>query len=900
MVPRRSYVPVWDVSFFMEVNMTVQKQLTSDQVRNMFLEFFRQKGSMIEPGANLIPHNDPTLLWINAGVSALKKYFDGTEKPQNNRIANAQKSIRTNDIENVGKTARHHTFFEMLGNFSIGDYFKKEAIAYAWEFLTSPEWIGFDPQKLYVTVYPDDTEAYETWIKVGMIPSHIRKTEDNFWEIGEGPGGPDTELYYDRGEKYDPKGLGEKLFFEDIENDRYIEVWNIVFSQYDCKPDQMPRSEYKELPQKNIDTGMGLERLVCLIQGGETNFDTDLFLPIIHACEAYAKHPYSDPEYKMAYRVIADHIRTVTFAISDGATFSNEGRGYVLRRVLRRAVRYGIKLGIEGSFMYKLVKIVAENMKGYYPYLLDKVELVSRLVKTEEESFHATLTNGEMLLNQELAKHQDTKVLPGSVMFKLYDTYGFPSELTTEIAEEAGYTVDKEGFDVEMQAQKQRARDARGNEQSMSSQSKDLMDFEEESVFTGYTENSCTSKVIALFQDGVRVSSLSDYGDVILAETSFYAESGGQTADTGKMWNDSFDAKVTDVKKAPHKQSLHHIEITKGTISEGDTVHGEIDVERREMTRANHSSLHLLQAALRQVLGDHVAQAGSYNGPDYGRFDFTHYEKMTEEQLKQTEYLVNAKIAECLPVTTEVMSIEDAQNSGAIALFDEKYGDTVRVVSMGDFSKEFCGGTHARNTSDLGVFKIISEESIGSGVRRITSKTKLPAYEDFRSSEEYLKDTAKMLKMQSSAGLQERIAQLMNENAELRREVAEAKAKALSAEADARLKSAEEINGIPVLFVQEKDMEISRMKGYAEMLRNRMKEGIVFVTNTSEDKVTFVCAASKAMIDKGLKAGDLVRLAAEKTDGKGGGRPDMAQAGGRNLAKIPDAIEAVREKIRQC
>ncbi|MBQ1468435.1 MAG: alanine--tRNA ligase, partial [Solobacterium sp.] len=550
MVPRRSYVPVWDVSFFMEVNMTVQKQLTSDQVRNMFLEFFRQKGSMIEPGANLIPHNDPTLLWINAGVSALKKYFDGTEKPQNNRIANAQKSIRTNDIENVGKTARHHTFFEMLGNFSIGDYFKKEAIAYAWEFLTSPEWIGFDPQKLYVTVYPDDTEAYETWIKVGMIPSHIRKTEDNFWEIGEGPGGPDTELYYDRGEKYDPQGLGEKLFFEDIENDRYIEVWNIVFSQYDCKPDQMPRSEYKELPQKNIDTGMGLERLVCLIQGGETNFDTDLFLPIIHACEEYAKHPYSDPQYKMAYRVIADHIRTVTFAISDGATFSNEGRGYVLRRVLRRAVRYGIKLGIEGSFMYKLVKIVAENMKGYYPYLLDKVELVSRLVKTEEESFHATLTNGEMLLNQELAKHQDTKVLPGSVMFKLYDTYGFPSELTTEIAEEAGYTVDKEGFDVEMQAQKQRARDARGNEQSMSSQSKDLMDFEEESVFTGYTENTCTSKVIALFQDGVRVSSLSDYGDVILAETSFYAESGGQTADTGKIWNDSFDAKVTDVKKA--------------------------------------------------------------------------------------------------------------------------------------------------------------------------------------------------------------------------------------------------------------------------------------------------------------------------------------------------------------
>ena len=448
-----------------------QKQLTGNQIRQMFLDFFASKGCMIEPGASLIPHNDPTLLWINAGVSALKKYFDGTEKPKSNRICNAQKSIRTNDIENVGKTARHHTFFEMLGNFSIGDYFKTEAITWAWEFLTSPEWIGFDKNRLYVTVYPDDIEAYNTWVKVGMIESHIRKTNDNFWEIGEGPGGPDTELYYDRGEKYDPEHLGEKLFFDDIENDRYIEVWNIVFSQYDCKPGQMQRSEYKELPQKNIDTGMGLERLVCLVQDGETNFDTDLFLPIIHETEKYAKHPYTDPEYKMAYRVIADHIRTVTFAIADGATFSNEGRGYVLRRVLRRAVRYGIKLGIADSFMYKLVQVVADNMKAYYPYVEDKVALISKLVKTEEESFHTTLANGENLLNTALKEHADTKQLPGNVVFKLYDTYGFPKELTIEIAEDAGYTVDLEGFNAEMQAQKQRARDARSAEQSMGSQS---------------------------------------------------------------------------------------------------------------------------------------------------------------------------------------------------------------------------------------------------------------------------------------------------------------------------------------------------------------------------------------------------------------------------------------------
>ncbi len=883
---------------FKEENMTVQKQLTGDQVRQMFLDFFAEKGSMIEPGASLIPHNDPTLLWINAGVSALKKYFDGTEKPRNNRIANAQKSIRTNDIENVGKTARHHTFFEMLGNFSIGDYFKEEAIAYAWEFLTSPKWIGFDKQRLYVTVYPDDEVAYNCWVKNGMIESHIRKTYDNFWEIGEGPGGPDTELYYDRGEKYDPQGLGEKLFFEDIENDRYIEVWNIVFSQYDCKPGIVPRSEYKELPQKNIDTGMGLERLVCLIQDGETNFDTDLFLPIIHATEKFAVHSYDEREYKMAYRVIADHIRTVTFAIADGATFSNEGRGYVLRRVLRRAVRYGIKLGIRGSFMYKLVNTVAENMKAYYPYVLDKTELIAKLVKTEEESFHATLTNGELLLNEELKKHADSKILPGEVMFKLYDTYGFPRELTTEIAEEAGFTVDNEGFDREMAAQKQRARDARGNEQSMGSQSVDLMNFEDPSEFTGYTDKTCESKVIGLFKDGIRVNTITDEGDVILDKTCFYAESGGQTADTGVLTGSGFKAEVTDVRKAPHKQSLHHIVVTEGSITEGDTVCGAYDYARRQMTRANHSSLHLLQAALRQIVGDHVAQAGSYNGPDYGRFDFTHYEKMTPEQLKAVEELVNEKIAENLPVTTEVMSIEDAQHSGAIALFDEKYGDTVRVVSMGDFSKEFCGGTHASNTGDLGLFKIISEESIGSGVRRITSKTKLAAYEDFKSEEEYLKDTAKLFKMANYQGLQDKIRQLQEENSTLRKQVAEARGKALIAEADSKVKAAEKINDLHVLFVREKDMDTGKMKEYAELLRNKLTDGLVFVTNTADEKITFVCAASKAAIDKGLKAGDLVRLAAEKTGGKGGGRPDMAQAGGRDFTHLDEAVESVKEKIR--
>ena len=874
-----------------------QKQLTGNQIRQMFLDFFASKGCMIEPGASLIPHNDPTLLWINAGVSALKKYFDGTEKPKSNRICNAQKSIRTNDIENVGKTARHHTFFEMLGNFSIGDYFKTEAITWAWEFLTSPEWIGFDKNRLYVTVYPDDIEAYNTWVKVGMIESHIRKTDDNFWEIGEGPGGPDTELYYDRGEKYDPEHLGEKLFFDDIENDRYIEVWNIVFSQYDCKPGQMPRSEYKELPQKNIDTGMGLERLVCLVQDGETNFDTDLFLPIIHEAEKYAKHPYTDPEYKMAYRVIADHIRTVTFAIADGATFSNEGRGYVLRRVLRRAVRYGIKLGIADSFMYKLVQVVADNMKAYYPYVEDKVALISKLVKTEEESFHTTLANGENLLNTALKEHADTKQLPGNVVFKLYDTYGFPKELTIEIAEDAGYTVDLEGFNAEMQAQKQRARDARSAEQSMGSQSKALMDFVKPSTFVGYTEKTNIGHVIGLFKNGEEIDEIRESGEVILDETCFYAESGGQIYDTGIISNENMVAKVTKVKKAPHGQALHHIEMVSGTISLGDEVTCTYDYERREKTRANHSSLHLLQAALREIVGDHIAQAGSFNGPDYGRFDFTHYEKLTEEQLHQIESRVNEMIAANVSVTTEVMAIEDAKKSGAIALFDEKYGDTVRVVSMGEYSKEFCGGTHVNNTGDLGVFKIVSEESIGSGVRRITSLTKLEAYKAFKEEEDYLIACSRILKNNNPMILQEKLNQLLEENAQLKKENEQAKQKALQAEADAVIQRSESLNGFNVLFMEVNNVD-GNLKEYAETLRNKLEDSIVFLTSNVNDKLTFVCACSKKAVNAGIKAGDLVKKAAEVTNGKGGGRPDIAQAGGKDLDKVSEAVNLVKDIIK--
>lgn len=872
------------------------KNLTGNQVRQMFLDYFASKGHMIEPGASLVPHNDPTLLWINAGVAALKKYFDGSEKPRCNRICNAQKSIRTNDIENVGKTARHHTFFEMLGNFSIGDYFKEEALQYAWEFLTSPEWIGFDKNRMYVTVYPDDEVAYNTWVnKCGIDPSHILKTPNNFWEIGEGPGGPDSEIFYDRGPEYDPEGLGERAFFEELENDRYIEVWNVVFSQYDCKPGELDRKEYKELPQKNIDTGMGLERLTCLIQGGETNFDTDLFLPVIRATEKMAKYPYQG-EYKMAYRVIADHIRTVTFALADGANFSNEGRGYVLRRVLRRAVRYGIKLNIEGAFMYKLVEIVAENMKDFYPYVTEKVALISRLVKNEEDTFHSTLANGEKLLMSAL-EEAENKVLDGAVMFKLYDTYGFPKELTAEIAEERGFTVDMDGFNSEMQKQRDRARAAREDEQSMSSQSADLMDFEDASEFLGYETHAMEAKVLACFKNGVRVSSIDDEGDVILSQTAFYAESGGQIADTGILAGSGFKAEVVDVKKAPHKQHLHHIKMMEGALSEGDELSGQIDAARRVRIMGNHSSLHLLQSALREIIGDHIHQAGSYAGDEYGRFDFTHFEKVTESQLHQIEERVNQMIMSNNPVVTQVLSIEDAKKTGAIALFDEKYGDSVRVVSMGDVSKEFCGGTHVANTQEIGVFKIVSEESIGSGIRRMTTKTKLAAYHDFVERENSLRTISEMLKMNSILGVEEKVQGVIEDNAALRKEISRLNQKMMMLEADEMVHSAKKMNGINVIIKKLDNADSGSLKALAETLRNKCEDSFVLLANNAGDKVVFVAAASKAAIAKGIKAGDMVKLAASVCGGNGGGRPDLAQSGGKDASKIDEAISQIEAKL---
>ena len=852
--------------------------LSGNEVRKKFLDYFVSKGHMIEPGVSLVPINDPTLLWINAGVAGLKKYFDGREKPRCNRITNAQKCIRTNDIENVGKTARHHTFFEMLGNFSIGDYFKEEALQFAYEFLTSPEWIGFDPDRLYVTIYPDDTEAYRIWTEViGFNPKHILKSYDNYWEIGEGPSGPDSEIYYDRGEKYDPQGLGERAFFEELENDRYIEVWNVVFSQYDAK-EGVDRKDYKELPQKNIDTGMGLERLTALIQDGETNFDTDLFLPYIKEAEKYANKSYA--EEKMAYRVIADHIRTCVFALADGALFSNEGRGYVLRRVLRRAMRYGRNIGIEKPFLYELVDVVCENMKDFYPYLMDKKDFVKKLILKEEESFIQTLANGEKLLAEEISKAKDG-TLSGEVIFKLYDTYGFPKEMTIETAEEKGLKCDLEGFQKCMDRQREMARNARDVEESMHNQSEDLLNFKQKFFFSGYTMTKDCGTVTGLFKNGTSVNEIDDEGEVALDRSCFYAESGGQCADTGILYNYSVKADVVDVKKAPNGQFLHHVKVKEGTITLDDVLKEEINAEDRLKIRANHSSVHLLQAALLKVLGSHVAQAGSYVCKDYARFDFTHFEKVTPQQLDEVERLVNSYICEQLPVDTEVLSIDDAKKTGAIALFDEKYGDTVRVVSMGDVSKEFCGGTHVSNTADIGSFKINYEESIGSGIRRIESCTKMRSYEGFKDYENRLNQLKNELKLKNIDMLYDRIVQMKNENADLNAQLKTIKEKLLNEEANSLISKAID-NGKFRYLLLSLDKYEGNIKDYANGIRNKLDGGFVFVINQNEDKLSMVASAGNKATEAGINCGKLISAICAQANGKGGGRPDLAQGGGSN------------------
>lgn len=861
--------------------------MTASEIRKTWLEFFKNKGHHVEPGSSLIPKNDPTLLWINSGVAALKKYFDGSEIPPSRRIVNSQRSIRTNDIENVGHTARHHTFFEMLGNFSIGDYFRKEAIAFAYEILTSPQYFDLPKDKLYMTYHPSDLDAKKYWIEQGVEESHLIPLEHNFWEIGEGPCGPNTEVFFDRGGKYDPNHQGIKLLEDEIENDRYIEIWGIVFSQYNAVSG-VKREDYKELPSKNIDTGAGLERLACIIQGTESNFETDLFLPLIQKVEEMSNIKYKDNT--LAYRVIVDHIRAVTFALADGEMFSNEGRGYVVRRLLRRAERYGRVLGIDKPFLYLLVPTVTKIMEDYYPYLIEKEAFISKMIKAEEEKFIKTLQNGEELLKDLINKNHS---LSGKDMFKLYDTFGFPKELTIEICEEAGVPIDIEGFNIEMEAQKQRARMARGDLQSMSRQSKDLLDFVTPSEFL-YDLKPIEAKVIGLFINGERVTSLNGEGEVIFDRSNFYAESGGQVSDTGFIKNETTALKVSNVKKAPNKQHLHSVSILYGEVKEGDTFTLTIDENRRLQIMRNHSSVHLLQSALIKVLGDHIAQHGSYVNDEYVHFDFTHFEKIKEEDLLEVERLVNSWISEAIEQKTFVLPIEEAKKMGAKALFDDKYGEMVRVVTFGDISKEFCGGTHVKNSEDIGLFAIEFEESIASGIRRIQARTSIHAYQLLKQREALLRKLTSSLGASSIFESNQRLNALLNERNELKKNNEGLTQKIARVTAEGLLNAVVNKNGISYLVYKVNKADRSSLLAIIDSLKQNLSDYVILLIGDSNNTLPIVCSVSGKALEK-YKAGSIVKIISQALDGSGGGRNDLASGAGKNNDKLPVAINIFKE-----
>lgn len=871
------------------------KQLTSAQVRQMWLDFWKSKGHSVEPSANLVPVNDPTLLWINSGVATLKKYFDGSVIPENPRITNAQKAIRTNDIENVGKTARHHTMFEMLGNFSVGDYFRDEAITWGFELLTSPEWFDFPKDKLYMTYYPDDKDTYNRWISLGVEPSHLIPIEDNFWEIGAGPSGPDTEIFFDRGEDFDPDHVGIKLLAEDIENDRYIEIWNIVLSQFNADP-AVPRSEYKELPHKNIDTGAGLERLVAVMQGAKTNFETDLFMPIIREIEKLSGKTYDPDGDNMSFKVIADHIRSLSFAIGDGALPGNEGRGYVLRRLLRRAVMHGRRLGINETFLYKLVPTVGKIMESYYPEVLEKREFIEKIVRREEETFARTIDAGSNMLDQLLAdlKAAGKDTVEGKDIFKLYDTYGFPVELTEELAEDKGFKIDHAGFEAAMKEQQERARASVVKGGSMGMQSETLSSITEESVFS-YTEEVLDSTLSVIIADNERTEAVSE-GQVLLvfAKTPFYAEMGGQVADHGVIKNDKGDivARVTDVQKAPNGQALHTVDVL-ASLSVGTTYTLEIDSKRRHSVIKNHTATHLLHAALHHVIGEHATQAGSLNEEGFLRFDFTHFEAVTADELRQIEEEVNQQIWNAIPVKTVETDIDTAKSMGAMALFGEKYGKNVRVVTIGDYSIELCGGTHVSNTAEIGIFKIVKEEGIGSGTRRILAVTGKEAFEAYRQEEEDLKAIAETLKVPQLKEVTKKVVSLQEQLHKLQKENAELKEKAAAAQAGDVFKDVKEANGLRFITSQVTVSDAGALRTFADSWKQKDYSDVLVLAAAIGEKVN-VLVASKS---KDVHAGNLIKVLAPIVSGRGGGKPDMAMAGGSDAAKIADLFAAVAENL---
>lgn len=870
--------------------------MKASEIRSKWLEFFASKGHKIEPSASLVPHNDPSLLWINAGMAPLKPYFDGRVKPENPRLTNSQKCIRTNDIENVGKTRRHHTFFEMLGNFSIGDYFKEEAITWAWEFLTGKEWIGFDGDRLSVTVYPEDEEAYKLWNeKVGIPAERIVKLEDNFWDIGEGPCGPCTEIFYDRGDAYGD--LSDPECYPGGENERFLEVWNLVFSQFNHNKD----GSYTPLPSKNIDTGAGLERFASILQNVNSNFDTDLFQPIIQKTAGLAKVAYGTAEESdVALKVIADHIRTVAFAVADGVLPSNEGRGYVIRRLLRRAVRYGKLIGMDKPFMFNLVDTVGEIMGAYYTDIVTKREFIEKVIHAEEERFHETLSDGLAILAEISAKAKEAgrTLIDGADAFKLYDTYGFPLDLTEDFAAEHGLGVDREGFEAAMEEQRERARAARHDSGGMKVQGGVLADFTTKTEFTGYNELEVSTRVVAIIVDDAFVDVLGEgqSGQIILASTPFYAESGGQVSDQGVLRSESGMAEVTGLFKAPQGQHVHQVTVKSGELHADASIVASVNKEQRGHTVKNHTATHLLHQALKDTLGQHVNQAGSLVEPQRLRFDFSHLGSISAEELVEIERRVNEQIWNALPVSIALKPIDEAKAMGAMALFGEKYGDIVRVVQIGDYSLELCGGCHVNNTSEIGLFKIVSESGIGSGVRRIEAVTGRGAYLFLDGQLELLKQAAGQLKANVN-DVPKRIEGLFQQLKELARENESLQSKLSTIEAGELTSQVVSVGSTKLLAAQVQAGSMDALRTLADELKAKLPDAVLVLGSPMEDKVSFVVVVPQEEIKRGLHAGKLVKEVAAVCGGGGGGRPDMAQAGGKDASKLSQALKAAADWI---
>ena len=870
-----------------------------NELRRMFLDFFESKGHLKMKSFSLTPHNDKSLLLINSGMAPLKPYFTGQEIPPKRRVATCQKCIRTGDIENVGKTARHGTFFEMLGNFSFGDYFKDESIHWTWEFLT--EVVGLEADRLYPSIYLDDDEAFEIWNKkIGIPAERIFRfgKEDNFWEHGSGPCGPCSEVYYDRGEEY---GCKKPDCTVGCDCDRYMEIWNNVFTQFDNDG----HNNYTELDQKNIDTGMGLERLACVVQGVDSMFDIDtLFALREHVCRIAGVEYGKGEESDVSVRVITDHIRSVTFMISDGILPSNSGRGYVLRRLLRRASRHGRILGIGREFLIELAQTVIDGSKDGYPELEEKKDFIFKVIAKEEEQFNKTIDQGLSILEkmEEEMVRKGEKTLSGEDAFRLYDTYGFPVDLTIEILEEKGLSVDEEGFKKAVKEQKAKAKGTFGehNYSGREATVYDEIDPAVTSKFVGYDRSASQSKVTVLAAEEELVEALSDgdKGTIFVEETPFYATSGGQEADTGVIRGEGFAFCVEDTLKLPGGKIGHKGHVTKGMVKIGDTVTLEIDTKKRRLSANNHSATHLLQRALREVLGNHVEQAGSSVNEDRLRFDFTHFSAMTPEEIKKVEDIVNEQIALCLPVKAENMPIEEAKKTGAAALFGEKYGDIVRVVSMGEFSKEFCGGTHVENTGVITAFKIISETGVAAGVRRIEALTSEGLMEYYHGLEGRLSEISKLIKAKPDQ-LMEKLKSLLAENKALKGEIESFKSRQAADALGDVMNQVTEVNGVKLLAAKVEGVDMNGLRDLGDQLKDKLGEGVVVLASLAGGKVNLMATATKAAVDKGAHAGNLIKAIASLVGGGGGGRPNMAQAGGKNPEGIEAALERAKETLAE-